>query len=525
MSRAPLTYDDIKALAAELDRPARTLIALSDVNDPFYIGPARQRDAEWFAAIWAQLTPDKGIHIRRLHYRLVSTTTFTLPNGQKYENTEECDKKLGDASLGARYLDLVPADWFDDRRNPDPIINLTNVAAGPDYGIICSDPDAEVQSADMPSLPQLALNAPIIEQHYHVEIWCEKTTMNDVLAPLARRYGTNLITGMGELSLTACVNVVERAQASSRPVRVMYVSDFDPKGYDMPVSVARKIEHRLALKGLELDIQVRPIALTEEQCREYELPRVPNNEHGSARFEARFGEGRTELDALEALHPGELHRIVEAEILRYFDADLDARVEATASDIQEEFDGLNEEVHAEHEAEIAELQASWRRITEENNRRIEQWREKAKPLWDAVALSLGERSPDLDDVEWPEPEDGDEDDDPLFDSGRDYIVQMARYKRHQGKRTARKKKMAKWHDMVCQTCKETFKSTRVTTKVCSPACQRAVYRAVDPYGNAERLRIWREANPEKHIEYNRRRRETRKSQSKKPPADAAEAAE
>ena len=46
----------------------------------------------------------------------------------------------------------------------------------------------------------------------------------------------------------------------------------------------------------------------------------------AAKFEERFGEGMTELDALEALHPGELQRILVTEIERYYDDGLDDEI-------------------------------------------------------------------------------------------------------------------------------------------------------------------------------------------------------
>jgi hypothetical protein len=46
--------------------------------------------------------------------------------------------------------------------------------------------------------------------------------------------------------------------------------------------------------------------------------------------------------------------------------------------------------------------------------------------------------PDLDEVDWPIPDEGDEDLDPLFDSTRDYVEQMDRYKEHQDKPTERR---------------------------------------------------------------------------------------
>jgi hypothetical protein len=80
------------------------------------------------------------------------------------------------------------------------------------------------------SPPSLSLSAPTIVQRYQVEIWCEKSTMNDVLMPLGRGYGVNIVTGVGEMSTTMCEALVNRALASDRPVRILYLSDFDPAG-------------------------------------------------------------------------------------------------------------------------------------------------------------------------------------------------------------------------------------------------------------------------------------------------------
>ena len=62
--------------------------------------------------------------------------------------------------------------------------------------------------------------------------------MNDILEPLGISYSVNIVTGIGELSHTRCVELVQRAIASGRPVRILYVSDFDPAGISMPVAVA-----------------------------------------------------------------------------------------------------------------------------------------------------------------------------------------------------------------------------------------------------------------------------------------------
>jgi hypothetical protein len=71
-----LDYETLKRLAAELDRPVTTLLAQDAGSDPFYADlPMRRLRADWFADIWDRLDIKPGAHLRRIHYRLVSTTS------------------------------------------------------------------------------------------------------------------------------------------------------------------------------------------------------------------------------------------------------------------------------------------------------------------------------------------------------------------------------------------------------------------------------------------------------------------
>jgi hypothetical protein len=419
-------YAGLKALAKELQRPVSTLIALAPANDPFYAGaPAREAGARWFAELWNRFGFGQGVHLRRIHYLLVSQPAGAVRslNGTPYENTTECWAALAVTSRDARYLDLVPLDAFVDRRNPDAIECL--VEPRPAGLMIAADP-----IPDVPSPPQLWLRLPAGQQRYHVELWAEKTSMNDILVPLAQQYGLNLITGAGELSVTACQRLIDRALASERPVRILYISDFDPAGMSMPVAVARKIEYGARRNNHDVDVQVRPIMLTHEQCRAYRLPRTPikETERRARGFEDRFGEGATELDALEALHPGEFRRIVVREVERYYDSDLDDRVKEAAEDFDEEVEQTNDEALQRHTFELAGLVDEYRSL-----------QQRIEALHGRIESELRSEAPDLNEIEWPEPDDGDEDEDPLFDSTRDYIEQIDRYKQHQGKPTERRR--------------------------------------------------------------------------------------
>jgi hypothetical protein len=84
-------------------------------------------------------------------------------------------------------------------------------------------------------------------------------------------------------------------------------------------------------------------------------------------------------------------------------------------------------VHSEFQSQIEELTAEYQALDA-----------RRSSLYQGIEDLLRERAPYLRDIEWPEPANGDEHPDPLFDSSRDYVTQIDRYKQHQGKLTTRK---------------------------------------------------------------------------------------
>jgi hypothetical protein len=104
-----VSYAEIAALAKRTGRTINTCIALNDDSDPCLADRpgVRLDSARWFAALWHKL-PQNGVHIRRLHYILVSLGDIALPNGEPYENTHRCWKIICKAAGDARYLRLVP---------------------------------------------------------------------------------------------------------------------------------------------------------------------------------------------------------------------------------------------------------------------------------------------------------------------------------------------------------------------------------------------------------------------------------
>jgi hypothetical protein len=432
-----LDYESLKGTAKSIGRSVKDLLALSPGNDPFYAGIAARRQAgEWFAGIWAE-HGRAGVHLRRLHYRLVSQTdgkTINRPDGGDYQNTEKDWKFLVNASLAARYLDLIDGDEFVDRRNDEPMLFATHLHTerNPDSEVSCevSGDWADVDVPDMPTLPFLWVNGLDEQtdaiQDYIVEIWIEKSTQNDWLVPLCERRGVNLVVGIGEQSEIRSRELAVRASEYKALVRIIYLSDFDPGGRSMPKAVARKVEFAIAKLDLDLDLQLIPLALTPEQCRDYGLPRTPIKETEARKntFERIFGVGATELDALEALHPGELARLLEAEIDNFLDPNLKLRVGRAFWDTYLPLKTIEKRIREKYAEEIEQVSERFEEIKAE----LEEWEEEASELWQAIAAEMEEMRPELSGVEVPRSEaPGETNRFVLFDSRRDYFTKMDAY--------------------------------------------------------------------------------------------------
>lgn len=459
-------YHQIKKLAKEQAGVlVADLLALSPKNDPFYTGrPSEIIWAEWFRDNY--MGEPQGVHLRRLHYKWMSAGVLK-PDGEAYQNTDRDWDALNSASKWARYLDLVPASAFEDRRNKDPLETYAYKSyyrqEEPQVTVDERDDWDLVVPPDLPDLPEFPAAPDVpdfdvdgyeVEQGYLLEVWCEKSTMDDVLSPLCRQYGMNLVRGAGELSITMVLDLLGRVQRMGKPARIAYISDFDPAGLGMPISVARKIEYWQRTRGLQdLDIRLEPIALSADQVRDLELPRKPGKDKIRLRgFEADHGWGIVELDALEALHPGKLREIVEEWALLYVDPDLDRKageakqnlvdwLHDQRADILSNYEGLLEE----QDDRLAELQREYELLREEwadmvqpfierldtLSAQYEEVRDEGAELWRSIVFDLESYTdPDLEDAnaEVPEADLEDETDDQLYVSGRGYVEQLQAYK-------------------------------------------------------------------------------------------------
>lgn len=434
-----MDYNQIKAEAKEQGISIKDLCALSPGNDPFYTGrPSEIAQAEWFQAQWNDLGFSSGVHLRRMHYALVSQDPpIPRHDGRSYENTQRCWDYLCSAGKYARYLNLISPDQFIDKRNFAPEVFYDPYASWPKIKTAISGM-YEVESIGLPDCP----DAPdydltgisgwdIDGQPYMLEIWVEKTTMHDVILPLAKQYNINVVAGKGELSISTVREFLKRAKKKGRPVRILYVADFDPAGLGMPISIARKIEFFLSVDSeyADLDIRLHPVVLTPDQIAEYSLPRVPvkDSDKRKASFELAHGAGQVELDALEALRPGELARILEDAILQYFDMDLADRLQGVHDEYKERLT-LKRNNLLEAYPEIKGLQERYSRLADNFETEIADLQADMEEIWEEFSSQLETDLAFINEPDVPAAELDTEPDGQLYQSDRDYHDQLASYK-------------------------------------------------------------------------------------------------
>jgi hypothetical protein len=436
-------YDRIKALQHAVKVPGRRktpikdLIVLAPANDPFYAGTETQvAMAEWFAEWFGSST---GAHLRRIHYRLVSRGNVMRSDGVLYENDKDSWAHLYNASRFARYLDLVNPEDLVDRRNPSPHIYMApGYGWEPEWSYEMQTNGLDRIHTSLGSWSHYFVSPPVkvettVEgyhyendlQPYHVEVWAEKTTMNDVLVPLCHELDANYVSGAGYQSITAMVNLLrKRVSRLEKPTRVLYVSDYDKAGRNMPKQMARQMEFWIERYASEYDIRVEPIVMTAEQA---------------AKYPTFLDSDAVELDAMQELDPGLLGRIVRQHVAQFRDFDLSEKVDENEQAAKQIVDEAVADAMADELAVIEEIKAEAEEIYKGYRPRLEALAtelgeelapldERLETLQHAVTEKLAALEPDLPPLPEGVPEEEPDDEDWLFDSRRDYLEQLENYK-------------------------------------------------------------------------------------------------
>jgi len=304
------------------------LTVLSPQVDPYRLDtPAGHRDGTWLAEqLERAVGAERRIHWRGLHYAIVAAGNIRKPNGQIYRNDDADWTWLANsAGKAARWLAYVDFDRIIDNRNSDPVIHRRTRVTPNGWVSIGLD-------VAIPDIDELEPRAEVTgfegRQHYALTIFGEKTSLEDVLLPIAQRFEADLYLPAGEISDTMLYRMARDGVEDGRTMVVLVLADCDPAGHQMAVSIGRKLQALRNLRFPGLAFEVVPVALTVEQVRELKLPSTPlkETEKRADRWREAFGVEQTEIDALATLRPQVLAEIVTAAIAPYFDASLAFRV-------------------------------------------------------------------------------------------------------------------------------------------------------------------------------------------------------
>jgi hypothetical protein len=409
----------------------KDMTVLDVKNDPFRIDtPARHRDGRWLATTAQELgLGDRRIHLRGLHYMLIGRPK---PDGIPYRNTDADWLWLqGDAAKAARWLGYIPFEQIADQRNAEPEIRVFS-RPWP-RGYLSTEIDFEIPSDIEPELFAFDFRG---VQAYKIVMFGEKSSLADVLAPLARVYEADLYLPTGEISDTMMYRMATTGAADGRPMVVLCFSDADPAGWQMPVSIARKLQAFKALGSVQvraedalgnrclvdadtgaLDFTVYRVALVPDQVRQYDLPSTPlkDTEKRAGKWRAAMGVEQTEIDALASLRPDLLRQIARDALGRFYDDTLARRVQQ----YRDEWLGRAREMLAPtlDDGRLAEIRAA----AEEQ---LDTMRQQIAELSEQLRIDVD--ASDLPPIELPEATDPGGDGSPLVDSRWDFAEQCRR---------------------------------------------------------------------------------------------------
>ena len=334
----------MRRMQEETGRRLHTLTVMDPKVDPFRFDiESGHRNGRWFrAAMEATGLLDRArpIHLRGAHYAVTQLTPPLIrpDTSRTYVNSfEDWWWFYKYASKAARWLGYVPFERIVDARNEAPIIRL----ADPPLAVrkinmadsfYLPDPDElrpTINFSMVPTVPR---------QRDRFVFWGEKTSLDEVLGPIAETFGADLYLPSGESTDTMLHTMARTAAEDGREMLVFVFADCDPAGYQMSVSIAHKLR---AFKegGFFPDLRFRLFvpALTVEQVGDLGLPETPLKEGDkrTAGWRTRYGVEQTEIDALATLQPDVLATIAQEAIAPFYDPTLANRVSYARQDYEE----------------------------------------------------------------------------------------------------------------------------------------------------------------------------------------------
>jgi hypothetical protein len=206
------------------------------------------------------------------------------------------------------------------------------------------------EADDLDPLP--AADGFVPRQKYQFAMFGEKSSLEEVLRPIAEKMEADLYLGSGEISDTLIHQIAQDAAKDGRPLVIITFTDCDPSGHQMVISIGRKMQALQDLLFPDLRWELVQAGLTPDQVKAEGLPSSPlkGEEKRAEAWKAAFGIEQTEIDSLTiASRVSILRRFAKKAFEPYIDHDLKKRV--TLAEVEwnrAAHKAVDEQVDAEH---------------------------------------------------------------------------------------------------------------------------------------------------------------------------------
>jgi hypothetical protein len=249
------------------------------------------------------------------------------------ESSQKSYDGLCDSLSDARMSGEFPLNWLVDRTRFTTIGDTTRCDTKVERAL--------VRAAEMTrEAPERFLRrARWFGQETHVSVLFEKEALSGIFESVCNRLGVSWLACKGDLSHSAIYEWLKHAaeaqgvdnpdgwrdgadsnhKGMARRSVILYFGDHDPKGVQIPRTIENTMKVFQRHMGIDLNLEVRRIALNMDQIEARNLPPFPAKPTSAdyAKYCAEFGvEDAWELDALA---PDELVEMVEGAVKPYFD--------------------------------------------------------------------------------------------------------------------------------------------------------------------------------------------------------------
>lgn len=115
------------------------------------------------------------------------------------------------------------------------------------------------------------------DAEWRCEVWCESRSIASVVQADCNELAVDLYPCGGFSSLSFVHSAAEQhnAKDDTRPLKIIYIGDFDPAGVLIDQALEREL--RLHLRG-DIEMQFARIAINADQIAEYDLPEKPRKD-------------------------------------------------------------------------------------------------------------------------------------------------------------------------------------------------------------------------------------------------------